>query len=375
VRNIFIDPKDWGADANIVTKDPKYIAIGQIHLIELPLSKGYKVENEDLLIKVLYYHYVFRLGYTEPVFNILLSPSGKLYQLSPNGFDAQMPHNKTNGVISIGIITNEDTTLSTANIESLTDGVLKILSQFGLSEKDIFASRLKLIYSEKPTVSFLPSEDEKLIQLAEEVKKRVTGNIKPMLPKIELPSHVYTIEANPEEVVDVEIPFINKSETPIYGGKIPMLLIQTTDPNNRKSECFDQTSWIAPNKTGEILEGRVTKDSKGTIKFKCKGMLMPGNHTEKFEIVTVSGQSIEDASFTLNIKIKDIGQKVLQVRSTPTGYLNVRASPSLYSEVIATAGAGEKYLFYDHQSGFYKIKIDDKYGWVSERYVEILKDR
>lgn len=368
-----IKPEIWGADKTISTHTPDYAAIEQIHIVEIPLSKGYTFENETLLVRTIYYHYVFRLGYPEPIFNILIAPSGQAYELTINGLDSQVSHDKAKGIIVIGIVTT-DTTSVDKNLQQINDQVLSVATSFGLSEKDIFASKFKLNYSKPPTVSFLPSNDQEMIHLVETIKNNIQGRINPFIPKIEVSPNSFSLEVEPAQLVEVSIAITNNSDIPIYGGKLQSVYVGAIGPKDKTPSCFDPHSWITPRWTGELSPARIAKGESGTIKFKCKAEVMPGEYQEKLQLVTGKGQWIDNTTITLNVKVKDTGQKVLQIRETGIGYLNVRQEPSASSAIISTVGVGEQFLFEEYQNGFYKIKIDDKYGWVSSRYVDILKN-
>jgi hypothetical protein len=56
------------------------------------------------------------------------------------------------------------------------------------------------------------------------------------------------------------------------------------------------------------------------------------------------------------------------IDETPTGYLRVRSFPSTQAEEILRVNPGETYPLLDEQPGWYKIKVQDKEGWISSDY-------
>ncbi len=61
---------------------------------------------------------------------------------------------------------------------------------------------------------------------------------------------------------------------------------------------------------------------------------------------------------------------MLQILSTSTGYLNVRATPALTSKITTRALPGERYQFTNEKDGWYEIVLSDgKSGWVFGQYV------
>lgn len=58
------------------------------------------------------------------------------------------------------------------------------------------------------------------------------------------------------------------------------------------------------------------------------------------------------------------------ILQTPTGFLRVRDQASLGGAEIGQAKPGETYTLLDEQSGWYKIKFNEKIGWISSQYAQ-----
>lgn len=66
--------------------------------------------------------------------------------------------------------------------------------------------------------------------------------------------------------------------------------------------------------------------------------------------------------------------KVL-ILDTPTGWLRVRAEPSLNASESGKVNPGEKYPYISEQTGWVKIEYaTDKEGWVSSQYIKKIKE-
>jgi Bacterial SH3 domain len=62
--------------------------------------------------------------------------------------------------------------------------------------------------------------------------------------------------------------------------------------------------------------------------------------------------------------------KQVKVTSTPTGYLNVRSSPSSAGTIVTQVHPGEVYTYTNQQNGWYEITYSGlNQGWVSGQYV------
>ena len=63
--------------------------------------------------------------------------------------------------------------------------------------------------------------------------------------------------------------------------------------------------------------------------------------------------------------------KLLKVLNTPTGYLNVRSSPSTAGKIVTQIHPGETYTYLTTQSGWYEIDLPaGAAGWVIGEYVQ-----
>lgn len=80
---------------------------------------------------------------------------------------------------------------------------------------------------------------------------------------------------------------------------------------------------------------------------------------------TTAPKSISDKTATDSAKTE--GDQVL-IKDTPTGWLRVREDASIEASETAKVKPGEKYPLLEEKTGWYKIKLDDKEGWVSSEY-------
>ena len=70
-------------------------------------------------------------------------------------------------------------------------------------------------------------------------------------------------------------------------------------------------------------------------------------------------------------------QELVEILSTPTGFLRVRSGPSTANEEVFQVKPGESYpiLEEDSESGWFKIEYEkDKEGWVSNQYAKKLSE-
>lgn len=368
-----VPPEVWELDTNLSSSEKSYNKIEQIHVIEVPLEENYIFENESEIAKTLYYHFVFRLGYRAPIANLLIMPSGQIFQFTEGDLDAQIPHEKTKGIIVVGIVTSP--TAAYEDKKSIVvDTIADLCSMFGLSQQDVFASDWLQELKDSPVVTFIPTENIPFSQFVDGVKNSLKGKIEKLSYSIELVNTEVSATANAGEEATIEVEFKNTGEVPIYKGDPSSLMLGTVAEKDHTSEFYSE-SWASLSRGGTVADARVATGEEGIIQLACKAPLLPGEHTEKFGVITSNGTLVQKTQIIVTINVKDTGQKVLEVTETGTGYLNVRDSPSGYSNVIDTVPVGNKYLFTDSSEGYYKIIIDDQTGgWVTGRYVNVLTD-
>lgn len=91
--------------------------------------------------------------------------------------------------------------------------------------------------------------------------------------------------------------------------------------------------------------------------------------TANFQLAVAGGSSATPSATPA--ASGDKGTIMVVIKDTPTGWLNVRAEPSLSATVSAKVNPGEKYPLLDTNDGWYKIRYDAKNdGWISTQYAD-----
>lgn len=88
--------------------------------------------------------------------------------------------------------------------------------------------------------------------------------------------------------------------------------------------------------------------------------------TESAELKEKGQEGENDASKSASTK-----KETVVVKSTPTGWLRVRAEPSISASESARVYPKDKFLLLEEKSGWYKIAYEkDKEGWISAQYAD-----
>jgi hypothetical protein len=130
-----------------------------------------------------------------------------------------------------------------------------------------------------------------------------------------------------------------------------------------------QTPLLLKNITESDHELKLTKEGykdkiiriRTVLGYKLDSLIFLGIDPN---VATTSATNISSPSAT-TLAIS----KVL-ILQTPTGFLRVRDQASLGGAEIGQVKPGETYTLLDEQSGWYKIKFNNKEGWISSQYAQ-----
>jgi len=144
-----------------------------------------------------------------------------------------------------------------------------------------------------------------------------------------------------------------------------------------------------PDAAQVAIDGQI----RGFAPYKASS-ITPGEHSlvvsyEGYESRTISVKAIEGYRLTAVVKLRPTGEvkaeekeetpkeeekKVMvEISSTPTGFLRVRAEPSTAAQEVSRVKPGERYAFIEENDtkDWFKIEYEkDKEGWISSQYAK-----
>lgn len=163
-------------------------------------------------------------------------------------------------------------------------------------------------------------------------------------------------------------------------GKEETALSVVTIPSSSQFEIDGGIKVFTPYKSSSIVPGehRLFFSSKGFIDRTIRVRTVSGYK------LTAIVQLAENPEFTQEViseEVKGQEEKKIEVEilSTPTGFLRVRAEPSTLGEEVGQVEPGERYPFLeeDAKTGWFKIEFSTlgvgggvKQGWVSNTYAK-----
>ncbi len=149
-----------------------------------------------------------------------------------------------------------------------------------------------------------------------------------------------------------------------------------TVPSSAQIMIDGSTPVFAPYKTSSITQG------EHSLLFSLRGFSDRSIrvNTESGYKLTAVVQLAPSPEPPVEEVIQEVQEEevevLVEILSTPTGFLRVRAEPSTLGEEIARVEPGETYLFLeeDEETGWFKIEYEEgEEGWVSSTYAEIVE--
>lgn len=160
-------------------------------------------------------------------------------------------------------------------------------------------------------------------------------------------------------------------------GKDEIGLAIVTSPESAQISIDSQVRGFSPYKTSNITEG------EHSLSVSANGYL-----TRSIQVKAVSGyklialiklaRSNEPEKEPKETPQQEETKKVMiQILSTPTGYLRVRSEPSTLADEVGQVKPGETYELVeeDSKTGWFKIIFNEgKEGWVTNQYAKKVED-
>ncbi len=187
-----------------------------------------------------------------------------------------------------------------------------------------------------------------------------------------LVSEVAPVEVAGGETKTVELAFQNTSS--LVWRKKSFYKIQLRIKSNKDSVLYDPESWISPSIISGMKEDEVLPGQIATFDMTIKAPFYSSNLTEQLALYCLTQKRLaQSGSVSLKISIKGETNKVLKIKNTPTGFLNVRSGPGLNYELLITVFPGETYAWTKYKNGWYQIIMrDGTKGWVIDDYASPL---
>lgn len=154
------------------------------------------------------------------------------------------------------------------------------------------------------------------------------------------------------------------------GGKEASLVVVSV-PDAAQVSIDGQVRGFAPYKTSSVTAGE-HQVAVSALKFSERNLSVKVIPGYKLTAVVKLAQTPQTQESQEEKKVP-LKRTMVEILSTPTGFLRVRSEPGLGGREVGRVDPGAKFVFLeeDAKTGWYKIEFEkDKEGWVTNQYAK-----
>ncbi|MBM4401820.1 MAG: SH3 domain-containing protein [Candidatus Cloacimonetes bacterium] len=321
---------EWGGETlDMAEKDVSFAKWGKIKVYSIVYSAIYDI-NE--LLRGMDFYAREILGFPGVPFAYLITENGEVYEgLGVRNFD----FSKDN------------------SFQSFSFSIFQFSSGF-----------CPIAYLSASSVELSAAAEESLVKLQAYLAE-------PPQQQAKLVTLLNPITIEPGSAREVSLEFQNTGEAAWEAAGNKRIFLVTA-PLKRASQFYNKDSWIAVDTISLPQEEKIFPGQTAKFVFALSAPFYPLETNEVWGLLIEGRENIiTDSEISLPILVWSEGLVAVEIKDTPTGFLNVRNGPSTYAELIGTVYPGEKYLYLDEEASWYKIKLrDGSEGWVIAKYAE-----
>jgi hypothetical protein len=370
-----INREAWKADDYVLAFEENYNFPNR--LIVLPITTKGSYSSSLECVRELYYYFATRSGVGDFPFHYIVGWDGKIYSGNKLGNEARIVLSGTEEAIVVAYLADDTTSLTISSISSVKSIILEAMNYFAINPDNVTVKTLNYSLSKKGKL-----EEVSLTEASTQWQEDISF-IKEFLREEYAPQDI-TFKAElveitiPEEeqaagaTAEIKIKIKNTGEFNLYSGTTSNIFATRREPFDEQSKFYLADEWASPSRVGILDEGeRLKIGEEKECNFNVYVPLYPPEVSEDFILLAPDQDPIEGSEFSIKLKIKKPEQQIIEISETEVGYLNVRSRPGL-GDVITKVTPGERFLVLDYQSGYYKISVNGKEGWVVNMYVKVV---
>jgi hypothetical protein len=325
----------------------------------------------------LYYYQTFRLNQGDFLFHYVVTKEGEVLQGNTKGEEQRFAVKGTDRkpVLIAYLSEKDEDDFSPEGRKALNELIVDVANR----------NRIKLETVEVKNIEYQVTEQQQIVAATDIIAGRWERSLKDMVKEVNAlydPSkfkfdlHVTAVKTTDQKVkigqeVVADITIKNNSSISLYQGSDfePIM----TKVQDGFSKFFVNKVWLGPKQTSIMSEGSSIKPGESkTFKVKLGVPLYFDKQTENFELVNKLGEKYADTKFELTLDIEKTEIDVIEIASTPVGYLNVREDANSSSKVVTKVSPGQRFLVVERKdSGWVQIDAGENgKGWISTQYTK-----
>ncbi|MCA9389841.1 SH3 domain-containing protein [candidate division WWE3 bacterium] len=136
-----------------------------------------------------------------------------------------------------------------------------------------------------------------------------------------------------------------------------------------RADVYHPDLWESPEIASKLTDPIVLPGAETSAFIPLKAPSYPITYTQDFVLIQDDVQ-MRNPTISVPIEVTGAG-KGIEITDTPTGFLNVRETPSFASTLIGAVYPGERYLWLETQADWHKIRLlDGTEGWVNGGFIK-----
>ena len=365
---------DYTLRGNLTYEHPK--PVEKIVVVPITTQDQLLQENFKQWIDLLYYFSITRYKLPDIPFNYIIDPNGTLYDFTTIGLSGAKDYyyiETKNGeaVIAIGVlITNNK--LSQVSGTALSNLISQLSYQWGV-KKD-FCYPASMSYETTKTLSKLQFTKKTQSDLDKEILHYIDqatfSNTRHIDYNLKILDVTYPEQLKGGTVGKVSFKIQNLSEYPFFINKE---YLYVSSASKGHSVFAVNGVWDSFTKPTHLEKTLIKSGGVLPVEFQIRAPFIPGDYSEVFYLVWENGEKIDGTEFTVKIKIEKSEEKLVKIKKTETGYLNVRDCPRVTCKKVGEVASGSILKLLKQKDNWYQIQYqEEKSGWVYGKYVSKL---
>ena len=345
----------------------------------VPLKLGFEeyVTTNDWY-KGIYYYQTFRLNQGDFLFHYFVTKDGKVFEGNSKGEEQRVALKDIaeKPVIIAYLAENDSEDFSIEGRKALNELIIDVANRNRIKLENVFVKSLSYQVTEQQQIIGVPDiVAGRWERSLNDMTKEIADMYDPTKFKFDLDITAVktpTDKVNYGDQVVAEITIKNNSMISLYEGS-DFEPLMTKMGKEDFSKFFVNGVWSGPKQTKIMAEGTSIKSGESkSFQVRIGVPLYFDKQVEKFNLVNILGETYDGSEFDVTLDVNKSDLDVVEIASTPVGYLNVREQANTSSKVVTKVSPGQRFKVIERlDSGWVKIDADaNGQGWISTQYAK-----
>lgn len=362
--NTYAQAINVDSDSALISQTGIFKEIKKVIVAKVQKQQVISTTNKKYSQEFLYFFH--KLGFKRSPVSYLLFEDGSNYALNAEWQSQQFDNNLNTGVLFVLLVYSKEFNPATFEkaIQNFKDTVLKTkISETGIRTLEDIEVRQFIIETQNnaPIVTFQNQEDSAFIRN----KVSDLNFTDKKLASLQLENIAFPQNVTVNDRVKAQITLKNTSNIDALFNE--NFFVQAQFDAN--SKFFVNNTWLNQRTPLRLDTGFIKANESKVLEIDLAIPLLPGVLKEK---ITLKLGDTLLGSKEISVNIQNNGVKILRVKPTSSGYVNIRKEARANSADMGRATSGSTYAYTEIQNNFYKIEYLGQQGWIASNSVEII---